>query len=189
MDLNPFTYIEKYITEHGSAAVLEKHLALIKDQLAASESKLVEADARTTLADQRTALASERAALAESRATKAEELVAELQQRIRDLAEKGDVLPEPQAKILQLLHHNDSLSVEQIAGSIGISAPDTKGHLDALSADEYVRRDLNKSMGISSVIGRSALVASRGGRQTSSQKSLGHYYIKEKGRAYVMKMG
>lgn len=112
-----------------------------------------------------------------------------LRKQLADLTPVQESLPEPQTKILQLLHHNESLSVEQIAGSIGISAPDTKGHLDALSADEYVVLDLNKSMGISSVIGRSSLVASRGGRQSSSQKSLGHYRIKLKGRAYAMKNG
>ena len=116
-------------------------------------------------------------------------LIANLEAQLEQRDRGPDRLHQKQEEILKLLHHNESLSVEQMAGSIGISAPDTRGHLDALSADEYVALDLNKTMGLRSVVSRSGLVASRGGRQAPSQKSLGHYYIKAKGRAYVMKNG
>ena len=113
-------------------------------------------------------------------------LIANLEAQLEQRDRGPDRLHQKQEEVLKLLHHNDSLSVEQIAGSIGLSAPDTKFHLDKLSEGEYVRLDLHKSMGITSVVGRSSLVGARGGRPAPSQKSLGHYYIKAKGREYVV---
>ena len=42
MSLNPFTAIEKLITEHGSAAILRERLALASDQYAALERRISE---------------------------------------------------------------------------------------------------------------------------------------------------
>lgn len=179
MDLNPFTYIEKYIVEHGSAVVLEKHLALIKDQLAAAESKLVEADRRSLLA-------SERASLAESRATKAEELAAELQMKLRDLTEKGDVLVDAQAQILRLLHHGGTLSVEQMANFIGMSAPDTKFHVEKLREYKYVEIDINKTVSASRSPHRSPINRALGQARPRGVETLGYYYILNKGREHIV---
>ena len=37
-DLNPFSYIEKWISEHGSAAVLREHVYFLKSQMATLEA-------------------------------------------------------------------------------------------------------------------------------------------------------
>jgi len=39
--MNPLTAIEKWISEHGSAASLRDHLALVKEQMAAVEKQKV----------------------------------------------------------------------------------------------------------------------------------------------------
>lgn len=129
--MNPIAAIEKFITEHGSAAVLEKHLALLKDQLAAATFSASEAN--------------ERASLAEARAAKAEARVLELQQNLQDLAQERSLISESQSKILKVLHQNDSLSTEKIASLVGLSAPDAKGHLGILANAKYVTHDLNAS--------------------------------------------
>ena len=38
--MNPLTYIEKWISEHGSAATLRDHVALLKSQMDASKSEV-----------------------------------------------------------------------------------------------------------------------------------------------------
>lgn len=37
--MNPLNIIEKWINEHGSAAILRDHVALLKEQIAASDRK------------------------------------------------------------------------------------------------------------------------------------------------------
>jgi predicted nuclease with TOPRIM domain len=46
--MNPFPYIEKWISEHGSAATLRDHVALLKSQMDASKS--LEADLKDKMA-------------------------------------------------------------------------------------------------------------------------------------------
>ena|SRR5882672_3284688 len=38
--MNPLSYIEKWISEHGSAATLRDHVALLKSQIDASKSEV-----------------------------------------------------------------------------------------------------------------------------------------------------
>jgi len=38
--MNPFPVIEKWISEHGSAAVLRDHVALLKEKMTAMEAKV-----------------------------------------------------------------------------------------------------------------------------------------------------
>jgi hypothetical protein len=47
--MNPFTLIEKWISEHGSAATLRDHVALFKSQMDALKSEV--ADLKATLKD------------------------------------------------------------------------------------------------------------------------------------------
>jgi hypothetical protein len=40
--MNPLDTIEKWISEHGSAAILRDHVALLKEQMAAKDAKIIE---------------------------------------------------------------------------------------------------------------------------------------------------
>lgn len=44
--MEPFDSIERWITEHGSAAILRQHLELLKEQMAAKDAKIRELEAR-----------------------------------------------------------------------------------------------------------------------------------------------
>lgn len=113
-------------------------------------------------------------------------LIADLEAKLAERDRGPDRLPEKQEEILKLLHHSESLSVEQIADSIGLSAPDTKFHMDKLSEGEFIRFDLNKAVSMNRMIRSSPLVRARGGYSGNAPKSLGAYYIKAKGREYVV---
>lgn len=49
--MNPLEAIEKWINEHASASVLQKHLSLVKDQLAACERRAETSETRALNAE------------------------------------------------------------------------------------------------------------------------------------------
>lgn len=132
MNLNPFTAIEKFITEHGSAAVLEKHLALIRDQLADAERKVVESGQAVIKANDSTTLAEQRLAQAESR-------ILELQKQLDDSTKADDVMNEEEAKILKFFFQEQESSCPSASAILRIPIPNVTHHVGSLLNRGFLR--------------------------------------------------
>ena len=178
--------IRNFLGDMISGKTKDAHLALTKEQAEVFKVRLDEA------VEENESLRDEVRGLTEA-LTESQSRIQQLQQETTMASpEQNERLHEKQEQILKLLHESEELSVEQLAESISLSSPDTKFHVDKLSEEEFIKLNLNSSININRTIRQSPLVSARRGRNAahSQSKSLGVYYIKPKGREYVVtKMG
>lgn len=138
MVFNPVTaiseQIQKLITEHGSAAVLRDHLALIKDQVFILEKKNAE-----LLSDNATLTSK-----VEVLETKKQELIEE-NYELKQIIDKhnqphDNLLDNQQITILVVLSRKqDSVQTKAIASLIGINNQLAKFHLEELKKKKLVK--------------------------------------------------
>ena len=118
--------LEKLITEHGSAVIQEKHIALLREQLAILDKKL------TMLESENKVLKAENEALKPQNQTLTVE-IDKLRQKIQEYEQPHDTLLDPiQVKILEHLFVHDRLTTEQIAKALNIQPQEAKFHLEEL---------------------------------------------------------
>lgn len=87
--MNPFPYIEKWIVEHGSAASLRDHVALLKSLMEDLKAKKAEADVRASNAEARAEKAEARAEKAEAHSKKLQAELDDARQQAKTLASGG----------------------------------------------------------------------------------------------------
>jgi hypothetical protein len=95
--MNPFPYIEKWITEHGSAAALRDHVALLKSQMDDLKTKKADSDSR--------------AAKAEAQVEKLQAQLDDAQKQIQALKSPG-IFVAPSGHVAQVLARRRNRSIE-----------------------------------------------------------------------------
>lgn len=118
--------LEKLITEHGSAVIQEKHIALLREQLSILKDQLAILDKKLTMLEsENEKLKSQGQALAEEND--------KLRQKIQEYKQPHDTLLEPtQIEILKFLFTQQKLNTDQIAKALNIQPQDAKFHLTEL---------------------------------------------------------
>lgn len=130
MTQNPITALSdlfnKLITEHGSAVIQEKHIALLREQLTILDKKL------TMLDSENKVLKSENETLkAENQTLNIEN--EKLKQKIQEYEQPHTILLDPtELEILKLLFARDRLTTEQVAQTLKIQTQKAKFHLEEL---------------------------------------------------------
>ncbi|MES2997144.1 MAG: hypothetical protein V4733_10085 [Verrucomicrobiota bacterium] len=174
MSLNPITAIEKLINEHGSATVLRERLALAADQFTALEKEGVRAEKRLVDAEKQLAGATAKIELLESRN-------ADLEKQLGQRQSAGDVIDDPTHEVLKLLFKVDEgLDSGSIRSHLNMTEGVVRFHLDTLKGLDFIghKRGRDASFGIYSE-----------GTSFAPRGSPENFFIKPKGRAYIMKNG
>jgi hypothetical protein len=143
MSLNPITALtgqfEKLITEHGSAAIQEKHIAFFRDQLTLFEKK------STLLESENTVLKTENDKLkSELEESKKENEI--LREKIQEYEQPlhGNLLEEVKGRILYWLSKN-SMSADQVANTLQIGLEVAKFHLQELKEKKMVKDGFSRA--------------------------------------------
>ena len=125
MSLNPLVLINQVIEEHGSAGIMGKHLAFLKDQLSALKEQLSADSLKTS------ALEAENSRLGAENEN--------LRQQIYKLTPRASGLDDKAVKILEFFHNaqNDP-SLDEIAAFFRLPKNDARYYLDALMESELV---------------------------------------------------
>lgn len=165
MSLNPITAIEKLINEHGSATILRERLSFAADQFVALEKESV--NLRESLSH----------AIAQIQSLEARN--ADLEQQLAKQKPAGDVLDNPTHEVLKLLFKVDEgLDSGSIRSHLDMTEGVVKFHLDTLKELDFIghKRGRDASFGIYSE-----------GTSFTPRGSPERFFIKPKGRAYIMK--
>jgi chromosome segregation ATPase len=130
-----FDYIEKLITEHGSAAILREQVALARSEFAVLERK--NRDLSTASAECKQAVARLEA---DNKALHSQ--VQNLQQEKRDLekqlSHKSGSLDPTQIEILKLLSDGDTWTAGELAGRLQIHRARAEHFLSVLVTNRFV---------------------------------------------------
>ena len=142
MTLNPITALleplEKLITEHGSAAIQEKHIALLREQLAILKEKL------SVLATDKEKTDKENEKL-KSQIQVLEIENKDLRQKVQEHEQSHSVLlDQPKVNILRLLFKKDNLIAEEIAQELKLEIQTTKFHLEELKTLNMIKSFLHR---------------------------------------------
>lgn len=156
--------IEKWITENGSAAVLEKHLALLKAELAVAGRKFAE------LASEKERLEAE---LQDCR-VQAEHLRAEVEKLKGD----GEILDAKELEILLFFFEAGESSIEEASRSTSTPIPEARHYAGSLRQRDFIRQSRG-------AVGGGLISARRGGGSGMIAPAL--YRITDAGSAHAMK--
>lgn len=131
MSLNPFTLINQLIEEHGSAGIMGKHLAFLKEQLSVLKEEGALASRKTTL------LETENARLgAENK---------DLREQIQNLHPNAQRLHDDAAKILNLFFENGgNLALQDVTRHFGFQKSVADFHFDSLLNGELITQTVGE---------------------------------------------
>ena len=163
--MNPIAAIEKLINERGSAKILQERLALAADQFTVLDRENI--DLRVKLRE------------AESKIESLESRNANLEKELDKLRSKEHRLEDPTRKVLQLLFDAaDGVELEHVARRMSLATSEAKFHLGCLIELDFIGfHEGSVGFGYTDAYGESHY--SGGTPET--------YWIKQKGRAYIMK--
>ena len=125
MSLNPFTLINQVIEEHGSAGIMGKHLAFLKEQLSVLKEESATAGLKTAM------LESDNARLgAENK---------DLREQIQKLQPSAEWLDGDASKILKFYYEQtDAAAIGWVASELGMHPSEAEAHASDLSGMDFI---------------------------------------------------